>query len=411
MIAGSNAGSSGRLRPLRNLVSRVVAAEAKPHSGPVPVAVTVAAAKIPKPILADLCRWLEKSLNETASALGIRRWISVQPAGRGDDDATWVFVDGRPAAVVDFEDQNIRDSREPEQMARRIKAVLDSRYALFLDDAERAFHANAIREVAGDDRHDCYDEVPAYLLGSGVSLDTRTFTREKADESRIVAEPTAAAVAEVVINAVAEAELTLKLPRGVLQRADAEEFPRMRDEIFKEAGIQVPDVALDIVDEKSARICLKANDVWLDTGVEGLPQWPDVAAAVKSTIRGHADWFVRSKTVAEQRERLSVAVRSLIQLSRSTYSDAVIASCLRALVRSRLSVRNLQRVLWLLHDTIDGPDTNSISFRGLAGDIPVDPRADPESLASRVRARVLDEAWRAGVDPKLRPMSPKSASW
>ena len=385
----------------RELVRRVIRRVAPAESGEAmtgPAVVAVATPEIAEPVRAALCARIERSVQAGRSALGLRREVAVAPINPIDEDAIWVLIDDRPAVVVDADARHAEHPNWVDRTARRIDEVLHGRFALLLDDNERAEHAEAICSVTDDDRVDLYHLVPDYLLSNGVSLDRiAVVAKSTYGALNTFPELTTSAVAEVIIDEVAAPTISLEVPRNTIRRAsgcDVDQFQRVRVQMYEETGVLFPDIALHAMDADDTPIRLKANDVWLDTSTASAAEWPDVAAGVKSTVRAHVAWFVRRTDVAMQRERLSDAMGSLIELSRATYSDAAVAACLRALVRSRQSVRNLQRMLWSMHDTVDTPDSNAVRFAGLAADVPTDPRDEPESLAARIRARITDEAWR-----------------
>jgi hypothetical protein len=383
---------------VKGFIRRVTPSEPGEGSS-TPASVTIATPKIPEPARDALCARIGRSLEAGRSALGLRRAVTVGPVGPSADDAIWVFIDDRPAAVVDADAQHSGDASWVERTADRLHAILHSRFALLLDEKERAEQAEAIRLAMGDDGRELYRFVPDYLLENGVSLSHISSINKPAHS-----ESTAAAVGEVVLDNLAAPTITLQLPSSTLRRAhgaDVKQFPQVRVALYEDTGVQFPDLKLDIVDDEVAPIRLKANDVWLKTGVAGGADWRAVAAAVKAILKAHAPWFIRRNDVAIQRKRRVDVVGSLVELSRATYSDAVVAASLRALVRSGQNVRNLQRVLWLLHDTVDGP--NAIRFAGSAADVPTDSRDDPESLAARVRARIADEAWRTNAPTRPGP--------
>jgi hypothetical protein len=366
-----------------------------------PVAATVAAPNIPGQALAVLCARIQSSLAASQSALGLRRGVTTKPAGQRGDDTIWVLIDGRPAAVVDAEVERTAEPDWGTTVANKIDAAMQSRFRLLLGDSERVQYAEAIRRFTEDDRKDVYLPIPAYLLDNGVSLNRiETATLRTDQRLETAREPTPAAVAEVVLDAIADSKIVLELPRSTLRRArgsDVERIKQVRVEVYAETGVQFPDLRLHVLDDSAAPIRLKANDIWLETGTAADADWSQVAEGIKAAVLSRAAWFIRCSDIATQRDRLADALGALVELSRATYSDAVVTACLRALVRSGESVRNLQRVLWLLHDTVDAPDSDAHRFASLAADVPADPRHGAESLAARVRARMADEAWRTSA--------------
>lgn len=392
-------------RELMRSFRRRAASVAVEVTAPRPAAVSIATPTLSEPTHAALCAEIQRLLETGRATLGLRRELAIDTGTRLDDDTVSVVVDGRPTVVIDAQAHCSDKPDWVNRTAARIEHVLHSRFALFLDENDRTEYADAIGRASDDDhresyRRDLYQAIPDYLLGNGVSMERIKAVADFEQRLETAAEPTAAAVAEVVMEAIAEPTMTLELSWAAIRRvghADLEEIPRAREKVYEETGVLFPDLSLRAVDSPDAPIRLKINDIWVDTGVAGTASWPEVASGVKSAVEEHGEWLIRSSDVATQRDYLAAAIESLIELSRATYSDAVVASCLRALVRSGQNVRNLQRVLWLLHDTLDGPADDSISFPGLAADIPVDPRDDPEKLAARVRARILDEAWRTGA--------------
>ena len=369
-------------------VKRIITPAGLTEGSMTPTAVTVAAPAIPEPALAALCARIQSSLAAAQSALGLRRGVTTKPAGQRGDDTIWVLIDGRPAAVVDAEVQRTAEPDWPTRIAGKITAALHSRFRLLLDDSERTEHAKAIRRLTDDVREEVYLPIPAYLLDNGVSLNRiNTVTLHSDQRLETAKEPTPSAVAEVVLDAIAEPNIILELPRSTLRRArgsDIKRIKQVRVAVYAETGVQFPDLALHVLDDSVAPIRLKANGIWLETGIADDADWSQVVEGIKAAVLLHAAWFIRRSDVATQRDRLADALGALVELSRATYSDAVVTACLRALIRSGESVRNLQRVLWLLHDTVDAPDFDAIRFAGLATDVPTDPRHGAESLAARV---------------------------
>jgi hypothetical protein len=238
-----------------------------------------------------------------------------------------------------------------------------------------------------------YRDVPDYLLDNGVPPDPGHLI-----DNLAATEPTAAAVAELILDKIAPT-VTLEVPMRIIGQthdADTDRVPQVRIAVYEDTGVQFPDVTLQVV-EDTAPIRLRVSGVRLDTGIPQATNWVDVVAGVEATIKQHAAMFIRLQDIDSQRERLTGAAKSVVALSHTAYSPAVIAACMRALVRSGQSVRNVQRMLWCMHDTIDLPESNAIRFPGLAADVPDDPRDHPEQLAARVRARITDEAWRTGT--------------
>jgi hypothetical protein len=371
-----------------------------------PVVITISARDIPAPLLTELSARLESSVEARRSALGLRRGVTAMVDGDADEAAIWVSIAGRPAAVVDADPRNQANSDWATGIARRIDTILQTRYRLLLSVDECVEFGETLSQSVRDGRRKLYRGVPGYLLDNGAPLNrmdlimkrTTTEPAPGALANRITTEPTSAAVAEVIFDKIAPSELVLEVPRSLVREAEdahVNRMPRARIHVYEDTGVKFPDLALREVDD-GAPVRLQVNSVWFDVGVSASAGWAGVASGVRSTIGAHAGMLVRSSDVAWQRDRLHRAVRSLIDLSRATYSDAVVAACLRALVRSGQSVRNLQRILWLLHDTVDAPTSNTVSFPGLADDVAADPRDDPEWLAARVRARITDEAWRTG---------------
>lgn len=374
---------------IRNVRSLVTPSGAAPDVAR-PVELTISAPGISEGTHAALRARMQKWLEVRSFELELRRDVAVESKAPVSADAIWVFVGERPAAVLDADAVRGTGDDWVDSAVRQIKFIMQSRFALLLSDDERTEYARRIGDAVGDDRMGIYRDVPGYLLDNGVPPDPSSLI-----DKRARTEPTAAAVAELVLNKIAAA-VALEVPMRVIRQTqdeDAELIPQMRIAVYEDTGVQFPDVTLQVVDD-TAPIRLRVSGVRLDNGIPLDSNWANVVASVEATIKQHAAMFIRLKDIASQRDRLAATAGSLIELSRSAYSAAVIAACLRALVRSGQSVRNVQRMLWLMHDTIDLPESNAIRFPGLSADVPVDPRDHPEKLAARVRARIADEAWR-----------------
>jgi hypothetical protein len=89
------------------------------------------------------------------------------------------------------------------------------------------------------------------------------------------------------------------------------------------------------------------------------------------------------------------ALPDLVAIVTRCHPDALVAACLRELLRSGASVRNLARIIWLLVqvDPETGPDRVSIGEPLL---LPAPARAgwitsDPVTLAARIRAEAAED--------------------
>ncbi len=360
---------------------------------------------VPASVRAEVLDGIARRVDGARAALGIRRAAQFTGAPSDDPSTLSVSVDGRPAVVLDLAPGASHDSVWVTRVVAAAEAVMRFRYALLLDDAEAEEHAEAIMAAAGDDRREFYRSVPGYLLDNGISLAGVAALGTDAwigTEPWIGAEPSAAAVAEVILDRIAPPELHVALTLETARRATSQDSDRITDlraNLFADTGVQLPDLSLSLTGGPPSSIELGLNHLRTTVTIPDPGGWEQVVTAVDQVTRRHVAWFVRQSDVTQLRDRLGDVVGSLVELSRNTYSDAVVAACMRALVRSGGNVRNLPRVLWLLHDTTLGPDTNSVSFTDLSADVAVDPRADPESMASRIRARIADETWRAGAMP------------
>lgn len=370
----------------------------------VPVALSVPRS-MPDAVCDDLLRHLSILVETDCPSLGLEQVTEIRRGEHSPDGTIWLTAGGRPVAVhteVAAEPTNLGWAADT---SRKMRLAAQSRFGLFLTAPERSRYANALQSLVDDDRDDVYLDIPGRLLDIGISLKRIGSIPSRAHIAGAAVQATAAAISEVITNALVEPRLSLHLPFDIVQQAFESHSPRMpnaRASIYESVGVEFPDIDIAFVDA-SETVRIRVNDVWFDTGLGYQAGWNEVAAAVKSVVEPRADWFITADEVSLQRSRLSAAVKSLIELSRATYPDVVIAAYLRALVRSGQTIRNLQRMLWLLHDSIDNPQSDSIGFCSPAADLAVDPRDDPEKLAARVRARIADEAWRVGATTRFRP--------
>jgi hypothetical protein len=174
----------------------------------------------------------------------------------------------------------------------------------------------------------------------------------------------------------------------------------LRKDVFKRTGVELPDVRVSLTEPRLRRIRVGLNSTFVT--VRTVPAdagWGYVMQSLERALAGRLHWFIRKEQVGRILEDLWYVVPDLVESCRLCYPLDVLTACLRELVRHGQSLRNLNRIMWLLLDlgsAESGPDHFLMaetplpdSRRGV-----VAASGDPVALASRIRRCVHEEAWR-----------------
>jgi hypothetical protein len=198
---------------------------------------------------------------------------------------------------------------------------------------------------------------------------------------------------EVVVTA---SEQALRRTRGAMP----DDLIGLRTRLFGSTGVQFPDVRLIATDDPSGAVRIRLNHVDLPVVRLGAQAgWSEVVGCLEQAISERVHWFVRLSQVAASLDTLAYVLPDLSAASASCYPRTLLTACLRELVRSGESIRNLPRLLWLLLElgsSAAGEDRMRLAEPPL---LPMDRFAapavrNPVILASRLRKILAEEAWR-----------------
>lgn len=220
----------------------------------------------------------------------------------------------------------------------------------------------------------------------------------------------AAVEGERLLDLEAPAEIRLEVPAGVarqVEEPDTDAMINLRKDVFRLAGVELPEVRVTLTEPQLRRIRIGLNSTFVT--VRDVPPdagWGYVIDSLRRTLEGRLHWFIRMEQVERTLEDLRYVVPDLVDSCRLCYPTGVLTACLRELVRHGHSLRNLNRIMWLLLDLgsgESGPDHFLMAETPLPrpGHATAATSRDPVALASRIRKCVREEAWRVGVAEPL----------
>jgi len=198
---------------------------------------------------------------------------------------------------------------------------------------------------------------------------------------------------EVVVAASAQ---TLRRTRDPLP----DDLIRLRTRLFGRTGVRFPDVRLTPTSEPPGTVRIRLNNVEFPIARLGAEAgWREVVGCLEQAISAHAHWFVRLSQVGASLDTLGYVLPDLSAASEGSYPRSLLTACLREMVRSGESIRNLPRLLWLLLElgsSSAGEDRVRLAESPL---LPMDRYAapavrNPVVLASRLRKILTEESWR-----------------
>ena len=373
---------TGPIRDALRTLGRLGAKDQRPgHVQLPPAELVVRFDDVPDGAAQELADALKTMVGQRMRELAIPRTVTSRAElATRDPRRLAVAIDGRPLAVLDNAPQS---STWVHDTVRAVDLALLRRLSVLLGDGPTT--------------------VSHYLVDNGVALPVTA--PELSHESTPVAEH-----GELVIDRLAAQRIVVEVAEAVLrntQPGHARALVDVRTELYARTGVQYPDVRIEAVPSPSHSLRIRCNDVLLpETPVPADGGWQHVVTALEEPLQAHAAWFLALSDVRETRERMMPVVPDFMAVSAQVYSDELLSACLRELLRSSESIRNLPRVLWLMIEA--GPSWGTGSDLVRLSEVPLlsgEPASrDPELIASGLRRRINEEAWRAGVHGDDGPM-------
>jgi hypothetical protein len=213
----------------------------------------------------------------------------------------------------------------------------------------------------------------------------------------------AAELAEVAMDALGQPALEVRLSEATLRAATLSGMHRhglvaLRQRLFRELGIMLPDVAVavdDTVPDGAAAVRLNAvlggpRLLAAGGGVAGL------VVLLDERVRAHPSWFVSLTDVRRTIEGLRLAVPDLVAAAMDRYEEPQLSLFARTFVDEQVPVRNATRLLALLLDT-PSPSTGRDMVRLAEPSRRTDQQSErlgPRGLVSRTRQEINEEAAR-----------------
>ena len=336
-------------------------------------------------------------LSDRADEVGIKRGVDA----RVDVDeilgeTVLVSIDGEPGAVCAWPHGARDDETALSALVGEVDRLVRRRLSILLDVTERDRCAEQVRGVCGAADADLCRGVPEYLLDNGLSL----ARLEQLSGSPGFAEARSTPeLAESIIGEIAPRTIPLRVPEAVLRatrESDVNLLVTSRQHIFTKKGVQFPDIDVRPQSDGPDQLIVRFNDVSISRGIdETLASWPAIVNSLQGLLTDHVAWFVRDEDVVEAREALRWVTPDLYRLSTENISSQMLSACLRAMLRSGESVRNLTRIMWLLIEPyVGGGET--IRIAAVAGQLGWDIDGDADLLACHVRTLMAEEARQGG---------------
>jgi hypothetical protein len=214
---------------------------------------------------------------------------------------------------------------------------------------------------------------------------------------------TAAELAEVAIDALAEPSIEIRLNESTLRAATQRGMRRnafvgMRQRLFSDLGLAFPDVAVTIdaaVPERAAVVRL--NDVrGAPRPLPGEAGVVDIVRLLEQRLRAHPAWFVSLAETHRRIEDLELALPDLVAAVRERYGEPQLSLFARTFVEERVPVRNAARLMVLLLDA-PPPSKGHDLVRLAEPSRQTDQRARPgaRGLVAYTRQQMNEEAARS----------------
>ena len=364
-----------------------------------------------------LRRAMERTINERIASRCAQMGLSARPAVRTtvaagpSDEVIRVSIDRHPAAVLPK--ATVRTTQDVRWIADRFDRVLLNRLSVLLNDSDRERTSVMLANLLGGDPHESYRELSETLVDNGISLANDVLF---ADDANVPILPELAGrsvpeISEALID-VAAGPIRVRLPESIM-RAEFQDAQNaavtMRESFYQSTGLLLPDIEMELV-AAGAATSLRFNDVeFVCRPPTDLRTWRDIVDTLHALATERASWFVSGAHLDSFRDSVAGALPDLVQLSRSRYSCEQLAAVARCLEENGENLRNFPRFLWLLLDSIPEAefggrtsmiksDLDSIHLSEYELINPAQARVEPEVLASNVRALIVEEAWRAGLE-------------
>jgi hypothetical protein len=212
--------------------------------------------------------------------------------------------------------------------------------------------------------------------------------------------------AERLIDERTDEHIVLEVAAPTMRRVDGAEARAMielRENEFRESGVDYPDVRLVLTDDRPGSVRLRLNDVTLPVRHLGDDaRWTDVVQHLRAELAGRRHWFVRMRHVAHLMDKdLVYVLPDLVAVVEANYSRAQVAACMRELVRDGRRMRNVPRILWLMIEAGGSPAESDVLRMSESPLLPKTrhqppAQSDPMVQAVRVRKLAAEEEWRLG---------------
>jgi hypothetical protein len=205
--------------------------------------------------------------------------------------------------------------------------------------------------------------------------------------------------------------MTVEVAQATLRRttsSDPDLLVSLRQRIFQRSGVELPDLVIVPTDAPAGTVQVRFNDIALPAARLTCARWADVVAHLESVVEPRLHWLLHGSQVKDAFDELSFLAPDLIRAALQCYPIPVLTGCLRELLRSGISIRNLSRIAWQLLELGTGSppkDTLLLTESPLLPAQGTSPRplSDPIALASWVRGGFDDEEWRIGTTASGRP--------
>ena len=368
------------------------AADVVGPAGPAALSVRIPA-DVPEEAAESLRVRVADIVRTRVAELGGRRLLLSTAETTSTADRIDVLLAGRPIAAVAAPAVPADGDGWLDAAVHGIAAVVHRRPSVLVD--VRAV-ARAVAPTAPE-RWSLFEDALAHVVNCGFSVDRVDLDR-MAVLARTVPGPGGAELGERLIQELGPGRVVVEVAADTLRSVSdrrPDDLVHARERLFAETGLQFPDVALVPVDAPPGTLRIRLNDVTLDRGLDASAGWADAVSALRTALQEHASWFVQLTSVRNALELMRGALPDLVAIVTRCYPDPLVAACLRELLRSGASVRNLSRIIWLLVqvDQETGPDRVSIGEPLL---LPAPARAgwitsDPVTLAARIRSEAAED--------------------